>query len=161
MKKQRLDAVRGYRIDFTTNTLYLDYRFTAAAMRDFLSPEAKRLRDIQAAFPQITVITKAGREITTPRPTKRLRYDKMAEYIEATAPERLEEFELVKEQSKPQKSPYKYVREWFVGTFPDYRTATVFKEDPQEGQKEKREPAPLPDVSNYPIKQDDELLAAS
>ena len=147
MKKQRLDAVRGYRIDFTTNTVYVDKRFTAAATRDFLSPEAKRLRDIQEAFPQITVITKAGREIKTARPTKRLSYKNIEEYIRATEPERMDEFERVKEQSAPQKSPYKYVREWFEGTFPDYKQAAIFREDDAETEKNKHDPAPTP-VSN-------------
>lgn len=153
MKKQRLDAVRGYRIDFTTNTVYLDKRFTAAATRDFLSPEAKRLRDIQEAFPQITIITKAGREITTARPTKRLTYKNMEKYISAfeNAAELLEVFETVKKKSAPLKSPYKYVRDWFEKTFPDYKIAKPFTED-EDKPKEKREPAPLPDVSKYPVK---------
>ena len=167
MKNQRNDKVRGYRIDFTTNIVYLDKRFAAAATRDFLSPEAKRLRDIKKAFPEITVIIKAGREITTPRPTKRLTYKNMEKYISAyeNADELMEVFNLVKLMSAPLKSPYKYVRDWFAATFPDYKEAEAFKVEPQP--KKERKPAPLPDASKYPVKPPksekdaDELLAAS
>lgn len=168
MKTQRNDKVRGYRIDFTTNTVYLDKRFSAAATRDFLSPEAKRLRDILAAFPEITVVVKAGREITTPRPTKRLTYANMEKYISVfeNADELMKVFKQVKLMSAPLKSPYKYVRDWFAATFPDYKEAEAFKGEPQP--KKERKPVPLPDAGKYPVKppkskeeDDDEMLAAS
>ena len=132
MKKAHSDEVRGYRIDLTCDTVYLNYTFAAKAARDFLSPEAERLRAIKEAFPSINVVVKAGRTITTTRPTKRLKYKNMEAYIGTmdNADELLAEFETVKLRSKNQPSPYKYVRDWFEDKFPKYREAKIFREDP-------------------------------
>ena len=140
MKKTRSDAVRGYYIDFSCDTVYLNYSFAAAAEKDFLSPEAKRLRAIKKAFPSFEVVVKAGRKITTTRKTKRLTYENMEGYIGTmdNAAELLKAFETVKQESKVQKSPYKYVRDWFEAQFPNYKEAKVF-------QEEKKQEAPVLD----------------
>ena len=131
MKSIRSDEVRGYRIDFSCDTVYLNYTFAAKAMRDFLSPEAKRLKEIKEAFPSISVVVEAGRKITTARRTKRLKYENMEAYIGTmeNADELLAEFEIVKLQSKVQASPYKFVRDWFETQFPNYREAKIFREE--------------------------------
>ena len=131
MKRTRFDAVRGYRIDFSSDTIYLNYKFAAAAERDLHSPEAKRLREIKKMFPTMTVAVKAGREITKPRRTKRLTYKNMETYIGTlnNAKEMLVLFEKKKSESKASISPYKYVRDWFETQFPDYRNSKVFEED--------------------------------
>lgn len=142
MKKTRSDNIRGYRIDYACNTVYLNYTFAAKAQRDYLSPEAIRLREIQESFPSFSVVVKAGRTITTPRPTKRLKYVNMEAYIstQANADELLAQFELTKKQSKLAPSPYKYVREWFEASFPKYRESAIFKDE--------KEPTPFPKASN-------------
>ncbi len=136
MKKTRTDNVRGYRIDFSCDTVYLNYTFAAAAERDFLSSEAKRLREIKEAFPAFKVVVKAGREITATRRTKRLTYENMEEYISTfdNADELLAEFEITKRQSKSSPSPYKFVRDWFEARFPNYKTASVFAEKGQPNE---------------------------
>lgn len=136
MKQVRTDKVRGYRIDFSCDTVYLNYTFAAAAERDFLSSEAKRLREIKEAFPAFKVVVKAGREITTTRRTKRLTYENMEEYISTfdNADELLAEFEITKKQSKSSPSPYKFVRDWFEARFPNYKTASVFTEKGQPSE---------------------------
>ena len=136
MKKTRTDNVRGYRIDFSCDTVYLNYTFAAAAERDFLSSEAKRLREIKEAFPAFKVVVKAGREITATRRTKRLTYENMEEYISTfdNADELLAEFEITKKQSKSSPSPYKFVRDWFEARFPNYKTASVFTEKGQPNE---------------------------
>ena len=146
MKATRVDDVRGYRIEFTSNTVYVNKKFAAAATRDFLSAEALRLREIQEAFPEICVVVKAGREITTPRRTKRLTYENMEVYIGTmdNADELLAQFELVKQKSKPQPSPYKYVRDWFEAQFPNYRDAKIFC----EGSSDEKKLSLLPKASN-------------
>ena len=130
MKTVRTDSVRGYRLDFGCNTLYLNYTFAEKAQKDFLSAEAKRLRQIKKAFPTIQVVVEAGCKITTTRPTKRLTYKNMEIYIDTldNAEEMLALFDKIKRESKVELSPYKYVRDWFKEQFPDYKTAKVFQE---------------------------------
>ena len=130
MKKVRADKVRGYRVDFSCDTVYLNYTFASAAERDFLSDEAKRLRQIRKAFPSFKFVVKAGRNITTTRRTKRLTYKNMEEYISTfdNADELLAEFEITKKQSKTSPSPYKFVRDWFEDKFPSYKVASIFAE---------------------------------
>ncbi|MBQ9248822.1 MAG: hypothetical protein IJ179_00470 [Oscillospiraceae bacterium] len=130
MKKVRADKVRGYRIDFSCDTVYLNYSFTSAAEKDFLSSEAIRLREIREAFPSFKVVVKAGRKITTTRSTKRLNYKNMEKYIRSfdNADEVLVEFETIKKQSKTSPSPYKFVRDWFEAKFPNYKNASIFAE---------------------------------
>ena len=76
MRTNRVDTVKGYKLDFATNTLTVNYKFHRA-MSDFGSPEYLRYKEILNDFPQLRVIVKAGRTITTPRPTKRLTYENM------------------------------------------------------------------------------------
>ncbi len=146
MKITRSDAVRGYYIDFSCDTVYLNYSFADAAEKDFLSPEAKRLRAIKKAFPSFEVVVKAGRKITTTRKTKRLTYENMEIYIGTmdNAAELLKAFETVKKQSKKENSPYKYVRDWFETQFPNNKEAKVF-------QEEKTQEASAPDTKSENI----------
>ena len=118
----KLSDLKGYKIDFAANTLTMNYKFAAAA-KQYGSAEYNLIKQIQADFPTINIITKAGRNITTPRPTKRMKYVNMEKYIRAyeNADELLKMFETVKKMSAPLKSPYKYVHDWFVMQFPDYK----------------------------------------
>lgn len=91
-------AVKGYKLDHAGKTIYLNLQFTAKVEKDFLSPEAEMLRKIQEAYPDYAVVSKAGRVITTPRPTKRESYENMDKYIKnfANADELHAQFEIVK-----------------------------------------------------------------
>ena len=51
MRKQRKDTTRGYKINFATNTLTLNYKFADAAFNDYGSPEYERMKAILADFP--------------------------------------------------------------------------------------------------------------
>ena len=146
MRKQRTDKTRGYKIDFGTNTLTLNYKFADAAFNDYGSPEYVRMKAILADFPQLKVIVEAGRKITTTRKTKRLTYDNMKTYIEQfdNAEELKAMFEKVQLMSKPLASPYKYVQDWFKAQFPNY------KECPTPGKvNHKVSVVDAPDTSNY------------
>lgn len=124
------EVVKGYKIDYTANTVFVNYKFYAEAQRDFFSPEAEMLRKIKEAFPSMKIVEKAGKNITTPRPTKRLTYENMVKHIKAydNAEELLERFETVKKASTVVKSPYKYVRDWFESQFPNYNKPVSFTE---------------------------------
>ena len=129
MKTVRKDSVTGYKLDFATNTLTVNYKFNKA-LSDFGSPEYNRYKAILADFPNLTVVVKAGREITTTRRTKRLTYENMEKHIRAydNAEELLDVFETVKALSQATASPYKYVCDWFKVQFPNYKKAPVFKD---------------------------------
>ena len=124
MRTNRNDNVKGYKLDFSTNTLIVNYKFHKA-MSDFGSPEYNRYKEIKADFPQLRVVVKAGRTITTTRPTKRLTYENMDSFIGCyeNRDELRVAFAIVREKSKLLASPYKYVRDWFEAQFPDYRNA--------------------------------------
>ena len=124
MRTNRVDTVKGYKLDFATNTLTVNYKFHRA-MSDFGSPEYLRYKEILNDFPQLRVIVKAGRTITTTRPTKRLTYENMDSYIGCyeNRDELRTAFAVVQQKSKLLASPYKYVRDWFEAQFPDYRNA--------------------------------------
>lgn len=124
MRTNRVDAVKGYKLDFATNTLTVNYKFHRA-MSDFGSPEYLRYKEILKDFPQLRVIVKAGRTITSTRPTKRLTYENMDSYIGCykNRDELKTAFTIVRQKSKLVASPYKYVRDWFEAQFPDYRNA--------------------------------------
>lgn len=121
--------VTGYKIDFTTNTIIMNYKFAAAA-QVYNSPEYKILKGIKQDFPCMKETVKAGRTITTTRPNKRLTYANMETHISVyeNAGDLLAEFDKVKMLSKPLASPYKYVVTWFQAQFPNYKDATVFQD---------------------------------
>lgn len=124
MRTNRVDTVKGYKLDFATNTLTVNYKFHRA-MSDFGSPEYLRYKEILNDFPQLRVIVKAGRTITSTRPTKRLTYENMDSYIGCyeNRDELRTALGIVRQKSKLLASPYKYVRDWFEAQFPDYRNA--------------------------------------
>ena len=118
-------TIKGYKLDYSSNTVYVNHKFYAEAQRNFFSPEAEMLRKIKEAFPSMKIVEKAGRNITTPRPTKRLTYENMETHIGAydNADELMAQFETVKSLSQTCVSPYKYVCDWFIAQFPLYAKA--------------------------------------
>lgn len=156
MKTVRTDDVKGYKLDFATNTLTINYKFNKA-LSDYGSPEYNRYHAILTDFPNLTVVVKAGREITTTRPTKRLTYDNMETYIRSfeNANALLDRFAVVQRRSKAVTSPYKFVRDWFQAQFPDYKESGIFVEN-----KPAVPLAPVPDTTQYKRKDEAESAAA-
>lgn len=140
--------IAGCKIDFTTDTIITNYKFAAAA-KEYGTPEYKLLKNILADFPTMKTVVKAGREIVKARPNKRLTYANMEKYISAysNADKLLEVFETVKGLSKSVASPYKYVYDWFVEQFTDYKKAPIFKDDKLTVQ-----PVEPPKVEEYKVK---------
>lgn len=155
MKTTRSDAVKGYKLDFATNTLTINYKFHKA-LSDYGSPEYNRYHAIMTDFPNLTVVVKAGREITTTRPTKRLTYTNMETYMSCfeNAEALLDRFIIVQKRSKALASPYKYVRDWFQAQFPDYKESATFEEI-----KPAVPVTPIPDTASY--KRKDEAAQAA
>ena len=145
MKIKRNDEVTGYKLDFATGTLTINYKF-AKALSDYGSPEYLRYKAILADFPNLKVIRKAGRTVTSTRPNKRLTYENMETHIKAyeNADSLMDVFETVKAVSVTVASPYKYVSDWFKAQFPDYMNVPVFRDD-----KLTVLPVPVPDTKEY------------
>lgn len=64
-------ATKGYKIDFSSNTLIMNYKFHSAS-QEYGTTENKLVKKILKDFPTLTVIVKAGREVKTPNKNKRL-----------------------------------------------------------------------------------------
>lgn len=122
--------LRGYKIDFGSETLYMNYTFAEAATNP-TSAEYQLLKTLREDFPNMAVVVKSGREQKKAHHNKRLTYKNMETYIKAHAnsDELLEVFETVKALSKPLASPYAYVHDWFVAQFPNYKQTVIFKDD--------------------------------
>ena len=120
--------VKGYKIDFASNTLYVNYKFAEAANTP-TSDEYKLIKSIREDFPNIRIITRAGRNAKTCNANKRLTYKNMQDYIMAQENYEplLASFLLAKIESKCAPSPYAFVREWFVNQFPKYQESKVFE----------------------------------
>lgn len=127
-KNETQEKIKGYKINFADNTFTMNYKFAAAATTQIGSAEYNILKAVKEDFPQMTIITKSGREKKSARPNKRLTYKNMETYIRAytnDSEEALVMFEKVKNESKSAKSPYKYVSDWFKAQFPNYKKASV------------------------------------
>ena len=114
-------ATKGYKINFATNTLVMNYKFYAAS-QEYGTDENNLVKAILADFPTLTVVVKAGRDVKPANKNKRLTYANMEKHISAyeNSADLLDVFETVKALSKTAASPYKYVTDWFIEQFPNY-----------------------------------------
>ena len=119
----------GYKIDFTTNTVIMNCTFAIKA-NEYGSKEYGILKGIREDFPQINVVVKKGREQKKANVNKRLTYDNMRSYISVldNSEELLEAFDGVVALSVAQKSPYKFVADWFKSQFPNYKEIPAYKD---------------------------------
>ena len=121
-------VTNGCKIDFTNNTLVMNYKFHSAS-QEYGTPENNLVKEILKDFPSLTVVVKAGRDVKTTNKNKNLTYQNMRGHIQAVygdtqkGKEALEMLDKVVALSKIQSNPYKYVRDWFVNEFPNYNSA--------------------------------------
>ena len=80
MNNRENTTIKGYKINFTNNTITVNYTFKKAS-EEYGTPEYKLLKDILADFPAMTIIIKSGRKKKAPSKFKNLTYKKMREYI--------------------------------------------------------------------------------
>ena len=120
--KKDFGKVKGYRIDFKTNTLFVNFKFDEASHK-FGTAEYELVKAIRQDFPTIKTIVQKGRNPKKAHCRKRLTYANMAKHMEAyeNSDELLTVFERVKMLSKPLASPYAYVADWFEAQFKDYK----------------------------------------
>ena len=143
-------ATNGCKIDFTNNTLVMNYKFYAAS-QEYGTGENNLVKEILNDFPSLTVVVKAGREVKTTNKNKRLTYENMKKHISCypNAKELLVAFETAKSKSKVVASPYAYVVDWFQAQFPNYKDGKACV------TASTAEIVPLPDVEDYKKKSED------
>ena len=120
--------MKGYTIDFAANAVTITKEFQKRAS-DMTSKEYKVLSQLRADFPSMRVLVKSVR--TRKNLSSRLTYDKMVKYLswKPNAAVLLNMFTNTREQSKSQRNPYLYVKEWFLSVCPDYEEFPCFDKD--------------------------------
>lgn len=127
--------IKGYKIDLENNQFIMNLKFQKQA-EIYNTPEYDIRKNVLADFPTMKTVVRSGRTKKAPRYNKNFTYDNMYLYlsIQENSKDLIEKFVEVKKQSKGQKSPYKFVKDWFVSVFPDYRTPSP-KEKKTKGVK--------------------------
>ena len=125
------NKITGYEIDIKTNTFYMNFKFYEKVSKDIFSKEYEIYQKICKDFPQMKLVTRAGRKTKTCNANKRLTYANMESYIKVqdNADELMAAFVIAKEESKNKPSPYAFVRDWFVKQFPNYKECKILKDD--------------------------------
>lgn len=133
---------KGYKVDFSKSTITVNYTF-AKAMEEYGSDEYNTIKGILADFPQMKVVVKAGREQKTTPKNKRMTYENMERYMKTftNAEALLNTFNDVKEMSKKEASPYKFVLDWFNAQFPNHKTECPIVQNDEVKIIEFRKPA--------------------
>lgn len=123
--------ISGYRIDFTTDTLIMNYKFYAASQQ-YGSPEYNLVKSITKDFPNLTVSVQAGREVTTANKNKRMTYKNMKKHIEAykvsCRPYDFEELRLLAECVRASKFISQSQEEHLLTTIEDLCSESQIKE---------------------------------
>ena len=142
--------LKGYKIDFTTNSIIMNYKFAEASGK-YGTPEYKLLQSVKNDFPNIHISIQSGREQKIPRYNKRLTYENMETYIKCHENSEviLSRFETVKEMSKTMRSPYKYVCDWFFEQFPNFKETPKFEGEPETPKVKVSPVNKLTKVSNF------------
>lgn len=124
MKRKEINKMKGLRIDFTTNTIYISKAFSNKATIG--SEEYNTLVKLKKDFPKASIV---GYPKATARSrSKHLTYANMEKYIRVFEDSEpiLEMFQKAKELSKAQPNPYLFVKDWFMAQFPNYQEMPSF-----------------------------------
>ena len=116
-KKHR--KVEHCRVDFAKNAIVITRDFARRASI-VGTPEFKRLSELCNAYPSLTVITRTARKGASKNSTKGLTMAFMENYITHRCPDDKKLYKRQVEVSKAFKSPYMYLRKWFVGRYSDW-----------------------------------------
>ena len=127
----------NYYFDYNTNTLYVTKAFDKKASQ-YNSVECNTIMSLRQMFSNLTIQIaeapksnkKSSNKSSNKETNKHLSYDLMLKYIVRmpNALVLLKEYENVRLMSKCQKSPYRYVCNWFEETFPKYDKMLTFDE---------------------------------
>ena len=111
----------------------------AKQARIFGTPEYREWRAFLAENPGTEMVTKTIKKAKDKKnDAKNRTYEKMAEYIslQDNAEELKKEFEAQKKLSIVQKSPYRFVLNWFLDTFPELKEDEDKKDEAKAAAEE-------------------------
>lgn len=119
--------MKEYKMNFATKTLTITKAFAEEALIAG-SEASKIIANCYALCPNLRIAYRTHKPSKTSNPAKGMTYDRMERYISAfvDGAEALAEFEKVKEFSLSQSNSYKYVYDWFVNRFPNYKELPTF-----------------------------------
>ena len=119
-------AIAKYRFDVFTGTLTISKAFEKKAST-IGSAEQKLLSELMAKYADTLIIERYKPHTGT----KGLKFAQMENYIIHTrdADAMLKQFETVKQLSKSQKNPYKYVLDWFNINYPNFTEQPEFDDE--------------------------------
>ena len=117
----------SYNYDVINNTLTLTASFAKQASQ-LNTPEYKTLLQFRKDNPDLKIEMK---EVRKSQNSSSIGFAQMEKFIGQCreADERLKAFERVKALSKVQRSPYKYVKEWFLTNYANYSGNPEFDAD--------------------------------
>ena len=116
----------GYTFNTIANTLTMTALFAKNAGK-LNTPEYRIVKQLRADNPNITIEKRTG----TGHTVSGIKFDAMMNYMRKckNAEPYLKEYQMVKELSKGQPSPYRYVYNWFAAKFTNYSETPKFYED--------------------------------
>ncbi len=116
----------NYTYNAITNTLTVSAAFLKNAA-NLHNKEYEIIRTLRADHGDIPIVTEVRRKSAS----RAMTFRQMELHIKqcSDANERLEAFEKVKALSKIQRSPYNYVKTWFMENYANYSEQPVFDED--------------------------------
>ena len=116
----------NYSYNAITNTLTVSAAFLKNAA-NLHSKEYEIIRTLRADHGDITIVTEERRRSAS----RAMTFKQMEMHIKQCrdANKRLEAFEKVKALSKIQRSPYNYVKTWFMDNYANYSEQPVFDEE--------------------------------
>lgn len=119
--------------------------------RIFGTPEYREWRAYRQDFPSAQMVTKTIKKAKDKKnDAKNRTYKKMAEYIsqQENAADLMKEFEAQKKLSVVQKSPYRFVLDWFLDTFSELKEDEDKKEKDEDKATAAEEAAPASEAAD-------------
>ena len=99
--------------------------------QNYGSREYEILKQVRKDFPNANIRVKKIKKNPEKETYKNLTYKKMEEFFETTDNynKYMSEYLIIRKRSKIQRSPYKYVLNWFVSRFPEYKASNIFDDE--------------------------------
>lgn len=113
----------NHKIDYVKKTITLSKSFYEKACNINNTAEFEEMKKLRTEFPDFEFMVKQIKKKAGKKTYRNLTYENMEKYIEASEENGksvLLKFERIKEQSHVQKSPYAYVKKWFLEQYPNY-----------------------------------------
>lgn len=119
------------KVNHINNTITVTKTFMKKA-ENFGSKEYKQMMEIKSdsVLSNYKLIVRSIKKNPEKESYRNLTYKNMETYISTLnlSTIYMAEYEVAKQRSKIQKSPYKYMVKWFIETFPNYKEAEIFSE---------------------------------